>query len=203
MLAGPSGSTTSAYVSDQWRFRVFLDDKAIGEHTFILETTATGAQVLTSSARFAVRILFFDAYTYEHTSRESWKDGCLTQISARTNDNGDAYRVSGTARNNGFEVQAAEDSTLLSNCVMTFAYWQPEFLGQRKLLNAQTGEYVDVIVSEPTTSHVLVRGESVPATRYRLTAEGREIDLWYSADQRWIALESTTDSSKRLRYVIE
>jgi len=34
----------------------------------------------------------------------------------------------------------------LPACVMTFAYWNPDLLGQSRLLNVQTGEYMDVQV---------------------------------------------------------
>ena len=49
---------------------------------------------------------------------------------------------------------------------MTFAYWNPDFLSQRQLLNQQTGEYVDVEVEQLGTESLEVRGEAVIATRF-------------------------------------
>jgi len=55
---------------------------------------------------------------------------------------------------------------------------------------------VDVIADEVLE----VRGEQVPATRYRLLAKNLELDIWYSNDLEWIALESTVRDGRKLRY---
>jgi len=45
-----------------------------------------------------------------------------------------------------------------------------------------------------------VRGEPVAAYRYRLSGEDLKIDLWYSPDNHWLALESTLEGGRKLRY---
>ena len=45
-----------------------------------------------------------------------------------------------------------------------------------------------------------VHGEDTPAQRYRLEARNMKLDLWYSDDQRWLALESTVKGGRKLRY---
>jgi len=44
-----------------------------------------------------------------------------------------------------------------------------------------------------------VQGQSVLATRHRITGTGLRIDLWY-VGERWVALEALTDGGRRLRY---
>lgn len=83
---------------------------------------------------------------------------------------------------------------------MTFAYWNPEFLEQPRLLNPQTGEYVDVTVEKVGTETLDVKGRPVNANRYRLTAYEVDLTLWYSNDDEWLALESVAEGDNIIRY---
>jgi hypothetical protein len=172
----------------EWHFDVSLDGRPIGEHRFVLREDA-GARELTSEARFRVRFLFVDAYRYEHHARERWRGDCLEQLDARTDVNGERSEI--TYPDSGRGPRA--------DCVRTFAYWNPEILEWRRLLNPQTGEYVDIQVKP--MGRELIDGR--PAQRYRLLGRGREplqIDLWYTPTLDWLALESTTPEGRRLRY---
>ncbi len=68
-----------------YTFDVFFDDRLIGEHQFVRSTSETGEEIVTSRASFALKILFFNAFKYEHSSREKWRDGCLVELEATTN----------------------------------------------------------------------------------------------------------------------
>ncbi|MBM3367684.1 MAG: hypothetical protein FJY43_05290, partial [Betaproteobacteria bacterium] len=71
-----------------WEFRVFLEEREIGRHRFIL--SGQGAQrELRSEARFDVRILRIPAYRYRHDALEHWRGDCLVSLSATTDDNGE------------------------------------------------------------------------------------------------------------------
>jgi hypothetical protein len=83
---------------------------------------------------------------------------------------------------------------------MSFAYWNPAFLQQARLLNTQDGEFLDVEVSQPVGESLQVRGEQRAAYRYRLAAGELRLDLWYSPDHEWLALESEVRGGRKLRY---
>jgi hypothetical protein len=78
--------------------------------------------------------------------------------------------------------------------------WNPEFLEQPRLLNPQTGEYVDVRVEEIGDELLEVRGQPVAATRFKLTARRVDLTLWYSPDDEWLALESVAKGGRIIRY---
>ena len=165
-----------------WSFRVLLDGRDIGRHTFTREEAADGARVV-SEARFDVRFLFVTAYRYEHRAEERWRDGCLVSLEARTDDNG-----------------ARKDVRLQPrDCTWSFAYWDHEVLRAERLLNAQTGELLPVRWAALGIESIAVRGRGTSASRHRLTAPGLSIDLWY-AGREWVALESTLEGGRRLRY---
>jgi hypothetical protein len=178
----PGQAATADAVTREWRFNVSLDGKPIGEHRFVLRD-AGAARELTSEARFRVRVLFFDAYRYDHHARETWRGDCLQQLNAHTEINSKRTVV---------------DVTPLE-CVQTFAYWNPSILRAGRLLNPQTGEYVSVEIRDLGSDDVAGQ----PATRFRLIGSGRtpmEIDLWYSPARDWLALESRTPEGRLLRY---
>ena len=114
--------------------------------------------------------------------------------------NGVHARVQGIGSPVGFAVTAGQDSTDLPRCVMTFAYWNPAFLAQSRLLNPQTGKYVLAQARTVGPDEILVRGERTSTTRHQLLAEDAVIDLWYSTDREWVGLATTVGGARRLEY---
>jgi hypothetical protein len=179
-----SGHATGADLATrEWRFNVSLDGKPIGNHRFVLRDVGESRE-LPSEARFRVRVLFFDAYRYDHRALETWRGDCLQQLDASTEVNGKRTVVDVTPRD---------------ECVQTFAYWNPSILRASRLLNPQTGEYVPVQVRDLGSE--ILAGQM--AERFRLIGGGQtpmEIDLWYSPARDWLALESRTPEGRTLRY---
>lgn len=194
-------SATAAGTSDErsWDFSVFLDGSQIGHHRFELKDTGE-QRLLRSVAEFDVRFLFFTAYRYRHANTEVWANGCLREIDARTRANSERLEVSGEQVAGTFVVNGPAGSDEIDECVMTFAYWNPDFLQQRRLLNPQTGDYLDVEVERLGAETISVRGEEVYASVYRLTAKDTRLTLWYSTDDEWLALESVVQDGRVIRY---
>ena len=183
----------------QWDFDVYLNDRKVGKHLFRVSESA-GIKQVQSEAKFKYTILLIPAYRYEHSAAERWSDECLVEIDARTNANGERIQVSGAQTGSGFRVESDDYPVDLPKCVMTFAYWNPIFLEQSRLLNPQTGEFVDVSVEALGEEMLEVRGQAVAATRFRLTAYEIDMTLWYSPDNEWLALESVAEGGHVIRY---
>ncbi|HEX9172767.1 MAG TPA: DUF6134 family protein [Telluria sp.] len=198
-----AGEAGSAVAGDAWRFRVYLDDQEIGYHHFYLDESG-GTRHLRTVANFEYRLLFVKLYGYEHENRETWSGDCLQSIESRTDANGRRYQVEGRfeggIESGQFRVTGSAGEATLPGCVMSFAYWNPAFLEQPRLLNSQDGEYLDVQVSPPVAESLEVRGEPRAAYRYRLEAGELRLDLWYSTEREWLALESEVRGGRKLRY---
>jgi hypothetical protein len=197
-FAGTPGSGSND-VSEEWKFRVYLDDAEIGYHNFRL-VDEDGRQQVMTEAEFAVKFLFITAYRYEHTNEETWQGDCLQEISSRTDANGKQFVVNGVKSGDRFAVSANEEQQVVAGCVKTFAYWNPGILDETALMNSQTGEVLPVTVTPLEKETLIVRGEETPARRYKLTARNMEVEIWYSSDDRWLALESTVKGGRKLRY---
>ena len=200
----PASSAATTTDVDELNFRVFLDDQKIGYHRFRILDRGD-RKVVESDADFDVRLLFVPVYSYRHENTEVWRDGCLAQISSRTDANGTRYRVSGERREGVFEIGTREDTRQLDrDCVMSFAYWNRSFLSQRQLLNAQTGEFVDVSVQRLGERALRLAEREVRAEGFHIETPGKEINItvWYAADDgRWLALESVIAGDKVIRYL--
>ena len=155
-------------------FIVLLDGKPIGSHRFELHQEGERRR-LVSSARFDVEVLGIPIYRYRHEAREQWRGDCLVKIDARTDDGGEVTTV-----------DAAPE-----RCVMSFAYWNPRILQQKQLFNAQTGRLESVAIT--------ALGEG----RYRISGTRYPIELAYSAQGEWLALESTVAGGRRLSYRLQ
>ncbi|MGB5255929.1 MAG: DUF6134 family protein [Woeseiaceae bacterium] len=199
LTLGTPASSGAASASQSWDFSVMLDGNQIGYHRFELLEDGED-QLLRSEANFNVRFLFFNAFRYRHEVEETWRDGCLREIDALTQTNGKEIAVSGSMVEDRLVIDAGDAKSELQDCVMTFAYWNPQFLNQPRLLNAQSGEYLDVAVESLGNEPVRVRGQNVDASVFRLTAKKLELKLWYSPNDEWLALESVAEGGRIIRY---
>lgn len=192
-------SMNVAAAKKEWRFQVYLDDKEIGYHYFILQEFDNQRR-LQSEANFEYRLMFVKLYGYQHENTEIWSGDCLTGIESKTDANGKPYQVSGSLQGERFVVSGTAGEAELPSCSMSFAYWNPVFLQQERLINVQNGEVLDIEVSEPELVQLEVRGVIQPAYRYQLGAGELSIELWYSENNEWLALETEARGGRRLRY---
>ncbi len=199
LLIGTGTAASAAIESGNLMFQVFLDQDPIGEHSFDIRSQGDAAQV-SSRASFDINFWIFTAYRYRHQSQETWQDGCLQTIDASTDDNGKDYRVRGDGAGGALDLSVNGESRRLPGCVMTFAYWDRDFLQQDRLLNPQTGELVPVQIQAQGTEAVRFGGEEIAAARYKLVTDELELVLWYSDEHGWVGLESDTGKGKTLRY---
>ena len=208
-----AGVFTCAYAvnpQQQWNFRALLDGEPIGYHRF--QSFDDGIHTLLhSEAEFEVKFLLLSVYDYSHQATERWRDGCLQEIEAVTNDNDTLFEISGSlvkddVSNPKFMLQTlsssgSRDNEQLPGCVMSFAYWNPSILEQSRLLDPQTGAYLDVNILEAGEETLPIGDTRYRAKRYRLSARDLDITLWYSQDSmQWLGLESITPQGYTLRY---
>ena len=79
-------------------------------------------------------------------------------------------------------------------------YWDESFLSKSRLLNSQTRTYERVHTTLVRTEEIAVNGRPTEARRYALEGASFRIDLWYSLDGDWLALESRTSGGSLLRF---
>ena len=196
-----SAASASHDGASELNFDVFLDERPIGYQRFELRRDSDGLRIETR-AEFAVTLLRIKAFAYDHRNVEQWRDGCLRSIASQTESNGKPYRVTGSSGPNGFAVTSRVGSQLLTGCVGSFSYWDKrQLLARSKLLNSQTGEYLEV-ESKPLGPGTLTFGDrELAVERHVLTGKDLEITLSYSLESgEWVALDSPLFAGFTLRY---
>jgi Family of unknown function (DUF6134) len=143
---------------------VYLDKSKIGQHTFKLDPN----NLLTSRAKFNIKVLFINAYSYDHTAKEQWQDDCLSGLEANTIEDKAVTDINGAKKDSKFEISDGKVSQTLPECVMTFAYWNPKILQQNKLLNPQNAEYLDTKFENLGTKTISVKGKPTETQHYKL-----------------------------------
>jgi hypothetical protein len=192
----------SAGSGKEWRFRVYLDGREIGYHHFRL--TQDGPETaLLARAEFDVTFLSIPVFSYRHEDTELWDGQCLQEIRATTVENGERFQVEGRANGESFRLSTRSGEQTLPACVSSFAYWDKAFLQHDRLLNPQTGEYLDIETRYLGEQNIRVRDQATAASHYRVNAGETGIDLWYSQEGQWLALEATIRGDRALRYHIE
>jgi hypothetical protein len=203
LLAGPAAAATSG--QQEFRFRVLLDDDEIGTHRFRVSREA-GEEIVEIDAEFKVKFIGITVYSYDHANRELWRNGCLQSIDSRTDDNGDKFKVDGRDDGERFQLSTLEgERELAADCVMSFAYWNRDYLGQARLLNSQNGEFLEVDVERGGVEQLRFDAREVSAERYRLRNRERDVDItvWYEQQSgEWLCLESRVDG-RVIRYLPE
>ena len=194
-----SGAVSDLNGSKKILFEVFLGKKRVGEHSFLFAPSSDGVKVQ-SRASFNYRFLNISLYEYEHFSEENYdSENCLVKINSstltETKIRGSVkQKIAGQRKDNGFLIKGSNEEQLDKNCLMSFAYWNPEILEQTSLLNAQTGKEVNIAVRELP---VIESG-----AKYSLEGENLNIEVQYSEEGSWISLKSKVGKGRDLKYVL-
>ena len=187
--------------ADKLVFDVFLDDKKIGLHQVDITSEDEHLHV-TVKADMRVDVLFLNVFSYEHQAKERWQNDCIAELETQTNDDGDKLMVKGMAKPDGFEVVTQSSSKMLSDCVRTFAYWNPDLLSASYLLNTQNGLYEPASLSDRKAHSLDFNDRTFGNYHYRLSVgEDVVIDLWYDNADQWVALETEVANGRKLRYI--
>lgn len=198
---GSASQKAWSATSQTYDFKVFLGKDEIGRQHFDISSEGDRTQVRVT-AQFTVKFLYITVYTYRHSNVETWEGMCLREIRAETDDNGNSFFVHGTFRNGQLEVQTQAGNWTGEGCIKTFAYWNPEWIKGERLLNSQTGEHQPVSIVAVGEETIPVQGVPTRAIHRRIVTDKFAVDLWYTLNGRWVALESTTKKGDTLRYTL-
>lgn len=178
-----------------WYFDVKLDDKELGFHEFVATADERGYDVVATAA-FRYAIFGVTLFSYEHKVRERYDENlCLQEIESTTKTNGNIERLRGFKTGEGFAIETDAGSSTETGCLLTFAYWTPKLLSQKRILNGQSGDVVEIDVSQQTSAN-----GSPALTFYSVNGRQLDLTLGYDSQGHWRTLESTLKNGRNLSY---
>lgn len=199
LSVGITAESKAVDTQQDWHFKVYLDDSPIGYHHYNLKQYGDTSH-LSIKAEFDIKLLFLSVYDYLHENHEVWNGQCLSSLTSNTDNNGDKVFVKLSSEENDQKIETPNGVVTTDECLRSFAYWNPELLKSQRLINAQTGEVVDIVFSRVGNETITVNQQPIEAERYRIKGETIDIDVWYSPNKEWLALQSITEGGYVLRY---
>lgn len=175
-----------------FNFKVLLDDREVGRHTFVVEDRGNQVAV-TSEASMDFTVLLVKKVEYRHQASEIWQNGCLLEFKSSTQRNNKSVHMSGKMVDDTFVINHEQGETSLGTCIKSFPYWRPKWLEGEFLLNVETGKYAPVSLQSKT--------DSLTQSTYKtISLPKTEIRLEYDKAGDWQQLESDLKIVGTLRY---
>lgn len=171
-----------------YAFKVLWKGEEIGSHlTSIVPSPNNRDMMVTTKVEMKVGIAFVTVFRFEHDSTEVWRDGRLSSLSSRTNDDGDDLRLDGEATSKGFEASGsggpfvAASDILTTNCM-----WLPQLVREEKLIDAQNAVVVGLFSERLGEERMAVRGNERWAERHSILTPFVACNLWYDDEGNWV-----------------
>ena len=133
----------------------------------------------------SVKILFVEAYRYEHSCSEVWKSGQLVSFKSHTNDNGTKHSVEVTAADGKLTMIADGKRTDLPKTAAPVNYWGKGVIRNLDVFEPDTGNRLLLKVTDVGPETVTVNGVAHQAHHYKIadTLHGEYArDLWFDGD---------------------
>ena len=181
------------------RFAAFRNGDHIGEQVMSF-ATAAGVVTVTTAADFAVKLGPIVVYRYRHEALERWTGDAFAALETRTNQNGQALRVSAVREATRVAISPASGPPFSAPpAALPFTHWNRR-IAAAPLFNPQDGKALREQVSGPTPGTLrLARGAVMSATRYVFRGDAY-IEDYYGADGAWTGLVGRLADGSTMEY---
>lgn len=133
----------------------------------------------------SVKVMFIEAYRYEHSCNETWKNGQLVAFQSRTNDNGTKHAIDVTAAPDKLSMDADGKHSDLPKTAAPASLWGKDAIHQFDAFDPDTGKRMAIKVTDLGEEVLALHGVSRQTHHYKiadtLTGEFAR-DLWYDGD---------------------
>src|ERR1700732_468009 len=135
----PAGAHSPAAATKIHRvFDIVRGNDKIGAATLDIErqNDITTVKIKTD---LSVKVMFIEAYRYEHSCDETWKNGQLVAFKSRTNDNGTKHSIDVTAAPDKLSMDADGKRSDLPKTVAPASLWGKDAIHQFDAFDPDTG----------------------------------------------------------------
>ena len=153
--------------AEDYAFKIFCNGSPVGYHEVHVRHDAAETDV-DIDAHVDVTLAGIEVYRYRHRSHEVWRDGKLEALRSETDDDGEAESVSVHPGEDGMlVVESNEGSHEVSPGLLPSSLWNPDVLGQRELLDTETGRVLKVQVAQLSNGSYQMSGDVSLLVDYR------------------------------------
>ncbi len=167
------------------RFRVLRESTQIGTHAVTFEAAGSGMRVSTK-IDLEVRIAFIPAFRFSHRGTEQWEGDRLVELQGTTDENGERFEVRGRLSGGKLQIVAPNGTTLADAAAFTTNnLWNPDALLAKNLVDAHHGGIVGIVGRAEADEDILLDGQKIASSRYRVISPFLAGTIWYDGTGRW------------------
>ncbi len=167
-------------------FTVLREGVPIGTHRVAFKRESDTLTV-DIAIDMVVKITIVPVYRYMHRSRETWRQGVLQTLEARTDDDGTRTEVRARRTTGGLAVEGSGGGFLAPANTEPTSYWHEDMTLQSRLLDTQNGTLIDVAARQTGTRRATIAGREIDVRTYQLSGD-LSSQLGYSMTGEWVDL---------------
>jgi hypothetical protein len=181
-------------------FTVRIDGKSGGSYQMTLGQPDAHTFTVVCQANVSTSYLFIK-YRYTYQGSELWKDGRLTRLESKTNDDGKQFEVLAQAAGDALRIRVNGEEHASRPGVWTTTYWhapEPKSVNQAvELIDCDTGKNLRGTLQYVGTQSLTLAGEPRNCAHYSIRG-AVHVDLWYDGQQRLVRELSVEDGHRIL-----
>ena len=181
----PAGTNkAAAAVKIHKVFDIVRGGDKIGTDTIDIEhqNDTTTVKIKTN---LSVKVMFVEAYRYEHSCNETWKNGQLIAFKSQTNDNGTKHFIDVTAAPGKLSMDADGKHSDLPKTAAPATLWGKDAIHRLDVFQPDTGKRLSIEVTDLGNEALTIHGVTRQTQHYKIvdTLSGdfaREV--WFDGD---------------------
>ncbi len=181
----PAGTDQAAAATKIHKiFDIVRGGDTIGTDTIDIErqNDTTTVKIKTN---LSVKVMFVEAYRYEHSCNETWKNGQLIAFKSRTNDNGTKHSIDVTATQDKLSMDADGKHSDLPKTAAPASLWSKDAIHQFDAFDPDTGKRLSIEVTDLGNEDLTFHGVTHQAQHYKIADTlGGDFarEVWFDGD---------------------
>lgn len=148
------------------------------------QNDATTVKVAT---HISVKVMFIEAYRYEHSSTETWKSGQLISYKSQTDDNGTKHVIEVGPGASAEKLNLTVDGkrSEVPKSIAPASLWSKDVVTRSELFKTDDGARLSIKVTDVGLEPMVIRGVKRQAHHYKIsdkTPGEFDRDLWFDGD---------------------
>lgn len=165
-------------------FDIIRGNDKIGTDTVDIErqNDTTTVKIKTD---LSVKVMFIEAYRYEYSCDETWKNGQLVAFKSRTNDNGTKHSIDVKAASDKLSMDADGKHSDLPKTAAPASFWSKDAIHQFDAFEPDTGKRLSMKVTDLGEEVLTLHGVPRQTHHYKIadTLNGEFArEVWYDGD---------------------
>jgi len=183
----------------QLYFDITRNGDKFGHHILNFRRTGEKMEVV-SDVLLRAGIGPLTLFEYKLASTETYANGALQSVTARTLNNGKWRPMTASAVQGGLFITGEKFKGLVQGVVSPSSHWNIAEMKQNVMVELESGKPMPITVTDLGMDKVKFAKGEVAARRFRVKSD-IVADFWYDDQSRWVKCAFTTQGS-RIEYTL-